>query len=424
MNPVSQPNLEATTRCATCPLSVDAGPCPSLPQCLAVPNLRAVNAPALPALDLDLLTVSGILDALPDGAYITDRDRLILFWNRAAEQITGWKREEVIGKHCRDNILVHVDKDGRALCGRETCPLHRSIVTERKSEYPLLIFARRADGSRVPVEASVAPLRDRSGTVVGGIEVFRDMSAAINDLNTARLIQRNTLQSPLPADPRVTFATHYVPHDLVGGDFFRIEPIDADRYAVLVADVTGHGVAAALYSMQIRSLWEDHRDEVGDPARFMAALNARLHTLARPNDYFATGVHAVVNAATGRVTYVRAGHEAPLLVRADGSVTKLNQRGAGLGLLPDTKYEAAEFDLQLGESLLLYTDGAVEINNADGLELGVDGLMKLVGAGGLNGGGRFLARLDEALLNFSNSIRLPDDLTLVCVQRPAAQSHA
>jgi len=405
-------------RCSVCPLQPGPEPCPSLPHCLS-----RQAAPPLP-LDLDLLTVGGILDALPDGAYITDRERLILFWNRAAEQITGWKREEVIGKHCRDNILVHVDKDGRALCGRETCPLHRAIVTERKSEAPLLIFARCIDGSRVPVEASVAPLRDRAGAVVGGIEIFRDLSGAIDDLNAARLIQRNALQSPLPKDARIAFSTHYVPHDLVGGDFFRIEAIDADRYAVLIADVTGHGVAAALYAMQIRSLWEDHRDEVGDPARFMAALNARLHTLARPNDYFATAVHAVVNAATGSVRYARAGHEPPLLARADGSVMKLDQRGAGLGLLAETKYEAAECGLAPGDSLLLYTDGAVEINNADGLELGVEGLMRLVGNGFLKSRGRFLARLDEALLAYSNAIRLPDDLTLVCVQRPAAEGHA
>ena len=374
--------------------------------------------PPAAILDLDAFTVGGILDALPDGAYVTDRDRRILFWNRAAEQITGWKREQVIGKHCRDNILVHTDKEGRPLCGRDTCPLHRSIVTGQRSEYPILLFAQRADGSRVPVEASVAPLRDHSGAVVGGIEIFRDMSVSINDLNTAQLIQRDALQSVLPEDSRVIFSTHYVPHDLIGGDFFRIEPLDTERYAVLVADVTGHGVAAALYVMQIRSLWEDHRQELGDPACFMAALNARLHALSRPNDYFATAVHAVVNAVTGRVTYARAGHEAPLLVRADGRVTKLIQSGAGLGLLPETKYAVGEFDLQSGDSLLLYTDGAVEICNAQGLELGTEGLMRLVGDNRLCGGGSFLARLDEALLAYSNAIRLPDDLTLVCVQRP------
>jgi PAS domain S-box-containing protein len=169
---------------------------------------------------LDTLTVGGILDALPDGAYITDRDRLILFWNRAAEQITGWKREEVTGRHCRDNILVHVDKDGRPLCGKDTCPLHRAIVTGKKSTAPLLIFARRADGSRVAVEASVAPVHDRSGSIVGGIEVFRDMTAAMADLKAAQLIQRDTLRSELPKDPRLNFSTRYEPHDMIGGDFF------------------------------------------------------------------------------------------------------------------------------------------------------------------------------------------------------------
>lgn len=375
------------------------------------------------ALDLDTFTVGGILDSLPDGAYITDCDRRILFWNRAAEQITGWKSDQVTGRHCRDNILVHVDKEGRALCGRNTCPLHRSIVTGRKSDYPILIFAQRADGSRVPVEASVAPLRDRSGVVVGGIEIFRDLSNSIDDLNTAQRIQRDALQSVLPEDARVTFSTHYVPHDLVGGDFFRIERLDPDRYAVLVADVTGHGVAAALYVMQIRSLWEEHREALGTPPRFMAALNAGLHTLSRPNDYFATAVHAVVNAATGRVTYVRAGHEPPLLIRADGGVTKLNQRGAGLGLFPATHYAEGEFDLQPGDSLLLYTDGAVEITDSRGTELGTEGLMRLVGDGCLQGTGKVLARLDEALLAYSNAIRLPDDLTLVCVQRPRVPSQ-
>jgi serine phosphatase RsbU (regulator of sigma subunit) len=90
----------------------------------------------------------------------------------------------------------------------------------------------------------------------------------------------------------------------------------------------------------------------------------------------------------------------------------------GLGLLPDTKYAVGEFNLEPGDSLLLYTDGAVEICNAEGLELGTEGLMQLVGDGCLHGGGSFLVRLDEALLAYSNSIRLPDDLTIVCVQRP------
>ena len=79
--------------------------------------------------DLKELGVDTILDCLADGAYATDTDRRILFWNRSAERITGWKREDVVGRRCRDNILVHVDIDGHPLCRTEFCPLHRATAT-------------------------------------------------------------------------------------------------------------------------------------------------------------------------------------------------------------------------------------------------------------------------------------------------------
>jgi PAS domain-containing protein len=75
------------------------------------------------------VTTDGLLNSLADGLYVTDLDRRILFWNSAAERITGWAAQEVVGRTCFDNILCHVDKDGHALCGQEYCPLPRSIVT-------------------------------------------------------------------------------------------------------------------------------------------------------------------------------------------------------------------------------------------------------------------------------------------------------
>ena len=74
-----------------------------------------------------------LLNLLADGAYITDTDRRIVFWNQAAQRITGWGAAEVVGRRCQENILVHVDKDGHPLCGHEHCPLHRSIVTGQPS---------------------------------------------------------------------------------------------------------------------------------------------------------------------------------------------------------------------------------------------------------------------------------------------------
>ena len=154
-------------------------------------------APVPPELLSNLLPAD-ILNSMPDGVYITDLERRIVFWNRAAEAITGWTTAEVVGKSCFDNILVHMDKDGRQLCGEEFCPLHRAIVTGRASVEAVLVFAQSKSGRRVPVEVSVAPIHDARGAVVGGIEVFRDLSAAEEDLRCAQMIQQQSLAAELP----------------------------------------------------------------------------------------------------------------------------------------------------------------------------------------------------------------------------------
>ena len=89
-----------------------------------------------------------ILDSLGDGVYVTDVDRRIVYWNRAAEQITGWSMHDMVGRHCFDSLLSHVDKDGHQLCGNEYCPLHRSIVTGAGSGVPLVFAQGKTAGGR------------------------------------------------------------------------------------------------------------------------------------------------------------------------------------------------------------------------------------------------------------------------------------
>ncbi len=196
-----------------------------------------------------------ILDSLGDAVYVTDVDRRFLYWNRAAERATGWRAEDLLGRSCFDNILSHVDKDGHRMCGKEHCLLHRSIVTGTSNVCPLA-FARKRNGQRIPVEITVAPIRDASGTVVGGVEVFRDLSPVIRDLQKAQAIQFASLQHDLPQDPRIRFSSHYMPHDIVGGDFYGIRQLDSEHYGVFLADVMGHGIAAALYTMHLSALWD------------------------------------------------------------------------------------------------------------------------------------------------------------------------
>ncbi len=358
-----------------------------------------------------------ILNSLADGAYVTDTARNILFWNRAAERITGWQTKDVVGHSCFDNVLIHVDKDGRQLCGKDSCPLHRSITTGESSVEPVLVFAQCRDGRRVPVEVTVAPILNAQGKIIGGIELFRDLTSGVQDMIRAQMIQLNELECRLPEDGRVTFGIRYVPSEIVGGDFYRVERLDADRYAVMVADVMGHGVAAALYTMQLRSLWEDFRAELAAPAAFIGILNRRLHTLARDAGYFATASFVSFNAGTGELRHVSAGHPPVLLRRRNGAVEKLEEQQPALGMFPDTEYASFPQRLEPGDTLMLYTDGAFEAANAGGEELGVGGLAQLF-ASEPPGAPPRLEQIEERLLSYSNHIHLPDDLTLLALHRP------
>lgn len=114
------------------------------------------------------------IENMYDGVYFVDKDRKITYWNKAAARITGFTAEEVIGSHCSDNILIHVDGDGNNLC-QGMCPLAASIKDGLSREAEVYLHHR--DGYRVPVTIHVAPQRDKNGEIVGAIELFSDRSS-------------------------------------------------------------------------------------------------------------------------------------------------------------------------------------------------------------------------------------------------------
>lgn len=139
---------------------------------------------------LDNVQLADVLENLHDGLYFTDTDRVITFWNRAAERITGYTAAEVLGRSCAANILVHVDTDGRSLC-RGLCPLAMTMAdcVGREAE----AFLRHRDGHRVPVLVRTGPLKDRQGQVVGGIELFTDLSNILANNSRVRELEQLAL---------------------------------------------------------------------------------------------------------------------------------------------------------------------------------------------------------------------------------------
>lgn len=362
----------------------------------------------------DLLNIDAtlILDSLGDGLYVTDLERKITYWNKAAERITGWTRGDIVGRNCFDDILCHVDKDAHQLCGKEHCPLHRSIVTGVGSECPL-VFAQRKDGQRVPVQVTVAPIRNAAGEIVGGVEAFRDVSPVFRDLEKARNIQSIALQHDLPRDARVQFSTHYIPHDIVGGDYYGIRQLDSDHYGFFLADVMGHGLAAALYTMHLSSLWDRYCALLKSPAAFATKIGNELNRIVKGGEAFAAGVCGLVDVNRREIRFAGAGNPPALLIHANGEFEQVECAGLPLGLMEDAPYDDEQRALHPGDRLLFCSDGAMEIHNINGDLLGVEGLIAILQRLGYPDAGIQGAALEEELLKYSNSVRLEDDLSLI-----------
>ena len=115
-----------------------------------------------------------LIDNLYDAVYFVDRERRITYWNKAAEQLTGYSADQVVGHCCADNLLVHTDCDGKQLC-RDHCPLSLSLENgcAREAE----VYLRHQRGHRLPVSVRVTPIYDRQQRIVGAVEVFSDNSS-------------------------------------------------------------------------------------------------------------------------------------------------------------------------------------------------------------------------------------------------------
>lgn len=135
-----------------------------------------------------------VLENLQDGVYFCDTERTITYWNKGAEVLTGYAADEVVGTHCFDDILQHVDDEGHNLC-KEGCPLVETMRSGLPGEN--LVYLRHKEGHRVPVLVRTMPVRDDQGQVIGAVEVFSKQSFRNDMLKRLQQLEREALVDPL-----------------------------------------------------------------------------------------------------------------------------------------------------------------------------------------------------------------------------------
>lgn len=135
-----------------------------------------------------------IIDNLYDGVYFVDRERVITYWNKGAERITGYSAEQTIGRACRDNLLNHVTSNGVQLC-LNSCPLAAAMEDGKDREAE--VFVHHANGHRVPIVVRASPMRDKDGNIIGAVESFSNNNSVIETRNKLRELRQVAMTDPL-----------------------------------------------------------------------------------------------------------------------------------------------------------------------------------------------------------------------------------
>lgn len=139
-----------------------------------------------------------ILDNLYDGVYIVDKSRKIIYWNKAAEDLSGFKSSEVVGSHCFDNILQHIDLEGNPLC-KLGCPLSNTITNDEITQ--IEVFLHHKTGHRVPILVKALPFKNKSGEIIGAIEIFSENSERKNILKKIKSLEKLAMLDELTQIP-------------------------------------------------------------------------------------------------------------------------------------------------------------------------------------------------------------------------------
>ena len=394
-------------------------------------------------------------DQARDGITIADMrlpDQPLIYVNQGFVRLTGYSREEVLGRNCR--FLQG------GIASRETVQAIRDAINAGR-EIEVELRNVRKDGTVFWNRLSLTPLRDASGKVTHYVGVQSDVTErvelqrALEDamlrleslqadltgncsrmrlgLESARRVQQAMLPSGCYCHPHLSIYWQLLACEELAGDLLQYCQLDERHVALWMLDVTGHGVGPALRAVAASQLLV---------TRIRVASQLQSGSVLRPNDgpclicpadvaawlssefpwdsdlglYF-TLFYGVFDLETGQLRYVSAGHPAPIGARADGSAIEVNQQSGGMpvGLQLDG-YEESELSLHPGDTLLLYSDGVTECINDHYEMFGRERLQAFLSGHAGTPAEQVLGRLVRELSQWRGGKAFTDDVSLMMLR--------
>ena len=259
----------------------------------------------------------------------------------------------------------------------------------------------------------------------------RDKLVALrSDLDLASRMQQSILPDKFPESPDYEIFAGMEPARDVGGDFFDMIELAEGRVGITVADVSGKGVAAALFMMSSRTLLNSVAVARANPGDVLGEVNRLLRPgdvlsevnrlLQENNDaaMFVTVFFAIFDSTTGELVYSNGGHNPPVILHADGSSSLLAQDpGVALGVAPEFTYDMYNAILAPGDALVLYTDGVTEAENEKTEQFGLDRLRGILGGAPPTSAKDINTKVFEAVKEFAGKAPQFDDITCLTLYR-------
>ena len=251
-------------------------------------------------------------------------------------------------------------------------------------------------------------------------EVFRLGTEMKGDLETARKIQFDLVPGEIFRQNNVVVHARMRPAKIVGGDLYDVLELDERRLAVIVGDVTGKGLPAAMLMASVLGSVRALSTAGLRGGELIAALNRHVCTSNASGDRLVTLFYGELDTTTGVMTYVNAGHNPPILLRADGRMDRLQPTAMVLGVIADAAVECRQVEIEPTDRLLLFTDGFSEAFNKKNKEYGEERLTESFLRGRTLPPSVAVERLIADVVSFCGSVRPSDDMTLMLVERQPA----